>query len=287
MADTKMVFASLMCAYDRFADATQREHAEAFALADRLLSAAHVLLSGQIGTDSRCMVLCLLYGRVLSATHAAVVLLRIGRDVEAETVLRGALEAGFRLAAIGRIPERLNDYIAEGPAVRLRAMEDLRAHLADGAPTHDSVTEESIAEVGRDIDRERQRLLQQAGQTKLRKREVYEWARDAGQIDMFRMKYLLLSEAAHHSARDLERALVRRDDNSVEALRFVPDESRDIPLEIADALVVLAHAVHEFGAAMGLETSAFAAEYAAVQAIHAKAAEAFQGPPPMRGSTRL
>jgi hypothetical protein len=286
MADTKMVFASLMLAYDRIARATQRKHAEAFALADRLLSAAHALLRGPINTDHRGIVLSLLYGRVLSATHAAVVMVRLGRDVEADTLLRSALEAGFRLASIACIPERLNDYIAEGPAVRRRAMEDLRAHLAEGAPTHESVTDASIDEVLRDIDRERQRLLQQTGQTKLRKREVYEWASDAGQIDLFRMKYLLLSESAHHSARDLERALVRRSDGSVEALRFVPKESRDIKVEIADVMVVLAHAVDAFGAAMGLETSAFSAEYAAVQTIHAKAADAFKGPPPRRSSPR-
>jgi hypothetical protein len=270
---------SLMRAYDQFALEAGKRHEEAFSLADRLLSAARALLRGPLGEEPRDMVLALLFGRVLSAVHGSVVMVRMGRDVEAETLLRSALEAGFRLAAIGRVPERFTDFIAEGPAVRLRAMEDLRAHLTEGAPTHESVTDASIAAVVRDIDRERQRLLQRIGKTRLRKREVYEWARDADQIDLFRMKYLLLSEAAHHSARDLERALVLRDDGSVEALRFVPDECHDVPTEIADMMVVLAQAVNAFGSAVGRETANFSAEYAAVQTIHARAAAAFEGPP--------
>ena len=274
---------SLMRSYDQFALETVARHREAFSLADRLLSAARALLRGPLTDEPRAMVLSLLFGRVLSAAHGSIVMVRMGRDVEADTLLRSALEAGFRLAAMGRNPERLTDYIAEGPAVRQRATDDLRAHLSDGAPTHESVTESSIAAAVRDIDRERQRLLQETGKTKLRKREVHEWARDADQIQLYRMKYLLLSEAAHHSVRDLERALVLRDDGSVEALRFVPDECHDVPTAIADPLVVLAHAVHAFGSATGRDITAFLDEYAAVETIYAKAAADFEGPPERPG----
>lgn len=262
----------MMAAYDAFAEENAAQHAEVFALADTLLSSAQGLLAGPISMDRRVLLLTLLYARVVSNVHGAIVLLRMGRDIEADCLSRSALEAGFRLGALCRNPELIFDYLMEGPAVRQRAMADLSKLLEAGASLQEGITEESIAAVIRDADRERQSLLVEFGKQKAPKREVWAWARDAGQLDLYRLRYLTLSEALHHGVRDLERSLVLGDKGSLVALRFVPDNSLVVDEAIADVMVVLAHAVNEYGTAMDLDTSVFQGAYETVKKIHAAAA---------------
>ncbi|SDE04297.1 hypothetical protein [Aquimonas voraii] len=62
------------------------------------------------------------------------------------------------------------------------------------------------------------------------------------------------------------------DDGSLVALRFVPDNALAVDEAIADVMVVLAHAVNEYGTAMDLDTSVFQGAYETVKKIHAAAA---------------
>ncbi len=263
---------SMMEAYDEFAVENAEQHAAVFALANTLLSSAQDLLAGPVARDRRVLLLTILYARVVSNVHAATVLLRMGRDIEADCLSRSALEAGFRLGALCRKPELMFDYLMEGPAARQRAMVDLRKLLEAGASLDEGITEQSIAAVMRDVDRERQSLLVEFGKQKAPKREVWAWARDAGQLDLYHLRYLSLSEALHHGVRDLERSLVLGDDGSLVALRFVPDNALAVDEAIADVMVVLAHAVNEYGTAMDLDTSVFQGAYETVKKIHAAAA---------------
>jgi hypothetical protein len=267
---------SVIGAYDRHAARIAVDESGVLAMADGLLYHARQLLNGEIQAGNvHAVVLSILFGRVLSGVHGAIVLRRTGLPVEANTVLRSAMEAGFRLGAIALRPELLEDYLGEGPGARERAISDLEALRDAGSPLHPSITNEKMVKVRRDIDRERQECIRRSSKPKLRTRGVFDWAREANQIDLFHAKYLMLSQAAHHSVRDLERSMVIPSDGVIKALRFAP-VTIDLSLAIADAMVILARAVEAFATAMDRAVPpAFEAGYAGVKAIHARAAADF------------
>lgn len=264
---------SVLEAHAYFAEQSVSSEREAFTLADDLLTCARGMLSGPINrSDERGILLSLLLGRVVHAATGCVLMIRAGLPVQSDTLLRSAMEAGFRLAAIARDPAAVHQYIAESPAIRLRAMQDLRNHIDSGGPADAAITREMLDAVLADVEAERSQILEQRGVKCTNTHDVFSWAKAADQLDLFRLLYVLKSQAAHHSVRDLERHMVRDANNGLGSLCFVPQLEGSAAVAIADVMTVLGHAVDAYASAMAADATAFSDRYQAVRAIIARAA---------------
>lgn len=225
--------------------------------------------------DLKGQVLAILFGRVLSATQATILLLRAGLPVEAEATFRSAMEAMFRLAAITADTTLLHEYLGEDYALRQSAMQMLRKLQGIGAPCHDGITVEMIDWVLRKNQRDRQAHLKRAGMKRFKTLHIEAWAAAGGQLDVYYAKYALLSGSVHHSSRSLERAISKAPGDSRGHVIDLRPSADDPTLAIADAMVVLARACRAFAQSTEREVPDVVVDgYKWVESTHAKAAGA-------------
>jgi len=193
------------------------------------------------------MTRALLFGRIISGTEALVTLARSGFLTESDVVFRSNLEALFRIAALVEDEGKFLEYLGEDYPKRRRAMNDIRQLLAaiDPRPPG-AVSEEELDAAIRKIDQETQEFRAKHGLERLREISTWDWVVAGKQFDFFHSKYLMHSNAAHHSARDLERRIVpRADGHGVEAISFGIEDESPVPV-VLDALLLLARGIHFF-----------------------------------------
>jgi hypothetical protein len=224
-----------------------------FELAGRFTTEAYKLLTEtEIGQrDYRTAMRALLFVRVISGTEALVALARSGFLTEADVIFRSNLEALFRLAAQVEDEGMFIAYLGEDYPKRRKAMGDIRQLLAGSEPKPPgAVTEAELDETIRKIDRETQEFLARHGVDRLREVSTWDWVVAGKQFDFFYGKYLMHSNVAHHTARDLERRIVPRDDGEgIKAISLGIDDGSPVPI-VLDALLLLARGIASFAKAV-------------------------------------
>jgi Family of unknown function (DUF5677) len=151
-----------------------------------------------------------LFGRTITSTQAAVLLLEHGLPSQSRAVLRAALETLFCLGAVANQPHRAEEFLASHQADRRKVAKRVGEwkNPALRAAVESQLTEEKLSEV-----------LSTSGK-ELNLRDL---AKLAEIEDWYLSMYLLLSFSAHGSVADLAKHLVRDNLGEVVGLRNEPE----------------------------------------------------------------
>jgi len=151
-----------------------------------------------------------LFSRILSSSQAAVILLEHGLVAQARCVLRSALEALFSLGAIATKPKLVDRLIEAHKAEQQRAAKNITLwrHPDLKAIAAEQLDSGKLAEF----------LIDESKSI-----SAFELAEAGGYEDWYRSLYMTLSWSAHGAAIDLERHMVKDDDDFLVEMQNEPD----------------------------------------------------------------
>lgn len=162
--------------------------------------------------NSKEVLLCCLFHRLLTTYKGVCSLLRLRLTNEARVLARTLLEIVFRIRAINRNDEALQRYIADGKIFQKKALKGLLNLPADWpAPA----TKDEIAEALNSV-------AQAIGDPKAKETSVSWYAEKAELKGLYITAYALLCDAAHVSVREIEQYLEIKDEKIV-GLLHTPD----------------------------------------------------------------
>jgi hypothetical protein len=211
-----------------------------FALSDDVAAfCSDLLIKIRPGTNNGQEVLAaILYRRVLSSFEAVLLLAERGMHTEGLVVRRTMLEALFVLGAIWQQPNLVQTYIENDKHRRRNIYMNLRKSSKSMRAIVPEVTD---AELDRQID-ELQVLTKHVTYI-----GVAQFAQAACLHDQYLTDYSILSEAAHHAARDLERQIDVNDDDEIAAIVWGPEQERPFKLlfPAVDNMLMATHVVAE------------------------------------------
>lgn len=187
--------------------------------------------------DGREIISTMLYKRVLSAFQAVVLLGERGMHTEALIQRRGMLEALFVLGAMWRQPAIVNDYIKNDDHRRRDLYKNIKK-TSKGAREHlfswisDAELDEQIRKL-------------EAATKGIRYLSVEAFAQAAQLHGLYLTDYSILSEAAHHVSKDLERQLHLDKNDEIESLIWGPEPEEPFRLMFptVDNMLLAIHAV--------------------------------------------
>lgn len=187
--------------------------------------------------DARQVLSSILFKRILSAFQAVVLLGERGMHTEALIQRRGMLEALFVLGAIWHQPEIVNDYIKNDEHRRRdiykkikKSSKQARANLFDWLS--DQELDEQIHKL-------------EAATKGVRYLSIEAFAQAAHLNDAYLTDYTILSEAAHHVSKDLERHLGIDENDNIQSLIWGPEDAEPFRLlfPAVDNMLSAAHAI--------------------------------------------
>lgn len=189
-----------------------------FALADNVAHFCSELLS-QIkvsSTHGQQVLSAVLFRRTLSTFEGVLLTAERGMHTEGMVLRRSMLEGLFVLGAIWQQPELVRTYVQNDQHRRrdiyknlLKASPESRRNLA--ARLTDEELNKEIAELNNATKNVRYLSVEQFSQA-------------ARLHDLYLTDYTLLSEAAHHVVRDLERQITVGDDDEIESIIWGPEK---------------------------------------------------------------
>ncbi len=157
----------------------------------------------------------ILFKRILCAFQAIIILEERGMYTEASIQRRGMLEALFVLGAIWQQPELITDYVKND----LHRRRDIYKNIKLSSSKNREILSEWLS--GEELDKNIEELTEL---TKgVRYLSVKAFAQAAKLYDLYLTDYSVLSEAAHHVGKDLERSLHVGSSDNIEALVWGPE----------------------------------------------------------------
>lgn len=187
--------------------------------------------------DGQQVLSTVLYRRVLSSFEGVLLLAERGMHTEGLNLRRGMLEALFVLGAIWQQPDLVRTYVQNDQHRR----RDIYKNLRQTSPESRKRVSAWIAD--EELDRAIGELIQVTkGVTYL---SVAQFAQAAKLYDVYLTDYCLLSEAAHHVARDLERQVTVDRNDEIESIIGGPE--REPPFKLlfpaTDQMLMAAHVI--------------------------------------------
>ena len=189
----------------------------------------------------------ILFRRVVYGFEATQLLTKHHLFTEARLQRRGMLEALFSLGALWKRPDTVSDFVKNDVhrLIKLytnmgKTSKKFRAHHLKG------ISDEKISEKLIDLNKKK------SGQYL----SIESLAQKAGLHDLFLSDYAILSESAHHLAKDLERHLSVDENNNIKEF-IVEDETisvSEILFPATDHLLMACYAINEIFA-MNLKES--------------------------------
>lgn len=153
-----------------------------------------------------------LYLRIKSSFQAVVILTERGMIPQAKVILRSVLEALFTLCALSKKAELCDIYMLADQIKRLKQINKFRM-LKSGLPKEAREAE---------IIKLQQELKEDIEKRKIKTLSVEQWAREAGQHDIYLSAYTVLCDPVHTGVKELERYLVL-DEEKITELKWGPD----------------------------------------------------------------
>lgn len=228
-----------------------------FALAEDVAQFCGELLERiEPNTDDGQQVLsAVLFARTLTTFEAVLLVVERGMHTEGMVLRRAMLEALFVLGAIWQQPLLVSTYVQNDQHRRRDVYVNLRKTSSDYRKTAGAWI--SDEELDRNI-----RELAQATKG-IRYLSVEQFSQAAKLHDLYLTDYSLLSEAAHHVARDLERHVVVGVDDKIQSFIWGPGAESPFKLlfPATDQMLMAAHVVARiFQLDIEQHFSAFSAE---------------------------
>jgi len=191
------------------------EYSDLFNLCDEINKLCHKTLF-EIDAHSREaqeILIATLYMRIKSSFQGVVILTERGMIPQAKMIIRSILEAMFILCALSNKVELCDIYMQADQKKRLKQLNKLRM-LKSGLPPEakESEIQKLEQELKKDIEEKGIKLL-----------NVEQWAKEAGQHDIYLSAYTVLCDPVHTNVKDLERYLVLDEDNEIKEFNLGPD----------------------------------------------------------------
>lgn len=156
-----------------------------------------------------------LYRRVMSAFVAVLLMAERGLHTEGSVVRRAMLEALFVLGAIREQPDLVRTYALNDLYRRKRIYKNLVTRSRDG--------QSRVSKWITDEELKRQIAALKTATKGLRHMRPKEYAQEAKLDHLYLTDYCILSEAAHHVGKDLERQLLVDSDDNIAAVIWGPE----------------------------------------------------------------
>lgn len=157
----------------------------------------------------------ILYNRVLCALQATIILQERGMFTDASIQRRGMVEAIFVLGAIFQQPGLISTYIKNDIHRRLRIYKNIKERRKiNKQALSNLITDE---ELNKNIDE-----LTKASHG-VKELKVKYLSQTAKLYDLYLTDYCILSEAAHHVSKDLERSIQIDSSDEIESLICGPE----------------------------------------------------------------
>lgn len=195
--------------------------------------------------DSHQILSAILYKRISTSFQAIIILSERGMLTEALTQRRGMLEALFVLGALWQKPEIVEDYI-NNDILRRR---DIYLNIQKSSKksreaVSNFISEDELNEIIKDL---------QEKSKNIKYLSVKKYSCEAKLYDLFLTDYSILSEAAHHVTKDLERHIEIDDKDEIKSLIWGPENCK--PVEILFPSVDhMLKAIHIVGNIFNLDT---------------------------------
>lgn len=160
--------------------------------------------------EAQEILIATLYLRINSSFQAIVILAERGLIPQAKVILRSILEALFTLCALSKKIELCDIYIQADQKKRLKQLNKLRL-LKSGLPPEakESEIQKLEQELKKDVEEKGIKLL-----------NVEQWAKEAGQHDIYLSAYTVLCDPVHTNVKDLERYLVLDENNELKGFNW-------------------------------------------------------------------
>ena len=212
-----------------------------FALADDVATFCSNLVPRIVSdvNDGQHVLSAVLYRRVLSAFEGVLLLAERGMHTEGLVLRRAMLEALFVLGAIWQQPNLVRTYVQNDQHRRRDIYKNLRKTSPESRQRVSAwITDE-------ELDKTIGELTQSTkGLTYL---SVEQFAQAAKLHDIYLTDYCLLSEAAHHVARDLERQVTVDQNDEIESIIWGPE--REPPFKLlfpaTDNMLMTTHVISQ------------------------------------------
>jgi hypothetical protein len=217
-----------------------REAADAFRIATELNRAAiKALYAGEPKHDDpHTVTASALFARMLEHYESAITLLQIGAIPSAQCLLRVMCEVSFAIAMVAKEPSFVAEYLDDDRHRRLKMLDALLGLRLD---------ESTISKEEREMLKAEARGLRVELKDKRQKElVVFDTARRAGLLHLYRFFYVTFSNTIHTSARDLDSHVVRPEDGlGYVGMRWGPD-SRQVEDMVDAAIEIFSTAFHFF-----------------------------------------
>jgi hypothetical protein len=180
----------------------------------------------------------LLFARILEHYQSALLLAECGSIPSARSLLRVMCEATFSLAACGKDPAYLDEYVNDDRLRRLAMFNALLQIPAEG----NAVPPEELAKLKVESDE----LRANVRADKQQKLIAFETAKRAGLLDFYRLFYVPFSNTVHSAVRDLDTHVVETGDGTdIAQLRWGPS-SQNVEDTVDAAIQIFFAAAHAF-----------------------------------------
>ena len=217
-----------------------REAGDAFRIASELNRAAIKSLYAGVPKldDAHAVTASALFARMLEHYECAITLLQIGAIPSAQCLLRVMCEVTFAIAMVAKEPSFVAEYFDNDRHRKVKMLDALLG-LRLG--------ESTISKEERDMLKAQVRGLRAEIQNKRQKElVVFDTAKRAGLLDLYRYFYVTFSNTVHTSARDLDSHVVRPGDGlDYVGMRWGPD-SRQVEDMVDAAIEIFSPAFHFF-----------------------------------------
>lgn len=209
-----------------------------FALAEEVAQFCSDLLPQiKVNTsDGQEVLSSVLFRRTLSTFEAVVLTAERGMHTEGMVLRRSMLEGLFVLGAIWQQPDLVRTYVQNDQHRRRRIYMNLKK------TSHESRRNVSAWITDEELDKQIAELTQT---TKgIRYLSIEQFSQSAKLHDLYLTDYSLLSETAHHVARDLERQITIGDDE-IESIIWGPEAEPPFKLlfPATDQMLMAAHVI--------------------------------------------
>jgi hypothetical protein len=185
--------------------------------------------------DGQKVLSAILFRRILSSFEAVVLMAERGMHTEGMVLRRLMLEGLFVLGAIWQQPELVRTYVQNDQHRRRDIYKNLRK------TSHESRRRLSAWITDEELD-EKINELEQATKG-VRYLSVEQFSQCAKLHDLYLTDYSLLSEPAHHLARDLERQITIGNDDGIKSVIWGPESETpfDLLFPATDQMLMAAH----------------------------------------------
>ncbi len=185
-----------------------------------------------------------LYRRILSAFEGVLLLAERGMHTEGLVLRRAMLEALFVLGAIWQQPNLVRTYVQNDQHRRRDIYKNLRKTSPESRRQASAwITDEELDKTIGDLTQATKGLNYLS---------VEQFAQAAKLHDIYLTDYCLLSEAAHHVARDLERQVTVGQNDEIESIIWGPERETPFKL-IFPAIDKILMATHVISQIFGLD----------------------------------